>query len=245
MADPTSPAPAAEKPAAAKRASAGFIDQTLEDDIELAYDCFREAARPEVAAALLIRSWTAADQTQLGLHLETADAFIQKIAQAREGTGVGSEAEKTAHTNLLLALDPILKGVRRTHPPRSAERAAYGIGKGVSGASTQDLLRHATFAAGQLAGATPADVLRGVLASEVTHLADLAALYKDADWAHGKAQQDATELLAQLRQHVREVLNKARRDLQGAGDQAFTHREKTNAAQRGAFGLEATAPLRD
>lgn len=245
------PAPSTPDPTPAKktRAARGFIDQGIEDDIKLASDCSLEAAKTDVATALAARSWTAADQTLLTASLARCEDFEEKIREARTGTGTRSTDEVNARKALIHALDPILKGARRTYPDGSAERKAYGIGQKLSSDSTQDLLGFATYAASQLApgpgNTPPKDVLKGVLPAEITAISQLAADYKNADWAHGDAQTAATELLAQLQKEVSDVLNPLRRDLQGAADQAYTHRDPVNAAQRQAFGLQPDKPMQD
>ena len=242
--DPPTP-PAPKTP----RAKPGFIDQGLEDAITLADDCHREAAKTDVAPKLLERHWTAADQQALGDSLGRCDGFKKQIKEARTGKRIRSAGEDEARTALIVALDPILKGARRTYPDGSAERSAYGIGESLANSSTSDLLALAVYAVGQLApGANntpPKDTLKGVLPAEIATLGQLVAEYKDADWAHGDAQQTASRLLAQLRSEVEDKLNPLRRDCQGAADQAYTHRDPTNAAQRRAFGLQPDRPLND
>ncbi len=64
-----------------------------------------------------------------------------------------------------------------------------------------------------------------------------------ADFAQSDAQQSASQTLSRLRAEIENPLNILRRDLQGAADQAFTHRDPTNAALRKAFGLQADRSL--
>lgn len=157
--------------------------------------------------------------------------------------------EEAARKELHIALDPIIKGARRTYPDGAPERAAYGIGKSLPNASTSDLLGYATYADSQLApganNAPPKAVLKVVLPAEVAAISALVTKYKDADWAQADAQKKASQLLAQLRVEVEDTLNPKRRDLQGAADQAYTDRDPLNAAQRQAFGLQASRPLND
>jgi hypothetical protein len=240
---PAKPAP--KKP----RAKPGFIDQDLEDAIDLADACHREAAKPDVAAELLKRTWTAADQQALGDSLGRCAAFKSQIKTARTGKSTRGDEEEIARQALLIALDPILKGARRTYPDRSAERKAYGIGGKIPNTSAGDLLTLAAYASSQLApsenNTPPKDVLKGVLPAEIAAVGSLVAKYRQADWAQGDAQRAASQLLVRLRQEIETTLNPIRRDCQGAADQAYTHRNPLHAAQRKAFGLQPDRPLND
>ena len=226
-----------------------MIDQELEDAIELARNSHREAAKSGPAAALAGRQWAAANQAALAASLARCDGLTDAIKEARTGTGARTSEENAARKELLIALDPIIKGARRTCPVGSPERTAYGIGKTLSARSTRDLLGYAKYATSQLApgenNAPPKAVLKGVLPAEIAAIGALAKKYKDADWAQGDARKTAAELLVQLRTEVETVLNPARRDLQGAADQAYTHRNPLQAAQRKAFGLQPNRPLND
>ncbi|MFN0079697.1 MAG: hypothetical protein ACKVY0_24805 [Prosthecobacter sp.] len=243
MPDAPTPAPEPASNGKAKRAKAGFISQSLVDAIDLADDCHLEAAKPEVAAKLAERDWSAADQTKLGEHLVKADDLQNDIAEARAGKGTRTQEESEAREKLLTALDPILKGARRTFASDDAQRAAFGIGHNLSNAITGEVLRHAEYARDQLTGTPPKIVLKGVIATEITAIATLADKYKNADWAQAQAQQTASALLQDLRTLVETKINPARRELQLTADMAYPHRVETNAAQRKAFGLQVDRPL--
>ncbi|MEO7931579.1 MAG: hypothetical protein ABIT76_00325 [Chthoniobacterales bacterium] len=234
---------------ATTRGPRGFISQSLEDDITLADDCGQEAAKPDIAAALDIREWSAADQALLTASLGVCTGYKARIKELRTGKLTRTAEEETARTAIVHALDPILKGARRTHASGSAERKAYGIGEAISSHSTQELLDLAAYAFGQLSagpgGAAPKDKLKGVLPAEITALDTLRITYQGANWAQGDAETQAVALLALLKKEILEVLNPLRRDLQGTADQAYTHRDPLNAAQRTAFGLQADRPLVD
>jgi len=240
---PTNPTP---KPA---RAKPGFIDRDLQDDITLATDLRRQAGKAEYAPTLAQRAWDAAEQSRLGASLDRCDRLIDRLRVARTGKGSRTKEEEAARKQLLTALDPILKGARRTFPEDSSERGAYGIGEDLANRSTVDLLRIAHFAFNQLISATgyapPAAVLKGVLLNEIIVVGALHGRYRQADWAQEDGQQSAEELLAELRHEVEDVLDPKRRDLQGAADQAWTHRDPLHAARRKAFGLQPDRPLND
>ena len=174
---------------------------------------------------------------------------MNDLRELRTGSRTRSEEEEQARTALLAALDPVIKGARRKYRDGSAERRAYGIGARLSSASIRTLFDTAVYAHSQLApgegGAAPKDKLKGVLPTEIAAVSALAVKYKDADWAQADAQRSASETLSLLRQEIETVLNPLRRDLQGAADQAFTHRDPTNAAQRKAFGLQPNRSLND
>ena len=234
---------------AAPQSSRGFISQKLEDDITLAAVCAQEAGKPAIATALDIRDWSATDQAALIASLAVCTGYKATIKDLRTGKLTRTDEEDAAREEILHALDPILKGARRSHADLSAERKAYGIGEGVSSHSTQDLLDLAVYAFGQLApgvGNTPAkDKLKGVLPEEIAALDTLRIKYENANWAQGDAETKAVALLAKLKKEIQETLNLLRRDLQGTADQAYTHRDPINAAQRKAFGLQADRPLVD
>ncbi len=240
---PTTPTPVTKT-----RAPRGLIDQGLEDDITLAEDCLQESAKPEIAAALLIREWIPAEQAALSASVALCTEYQTRIKEFRTGKETRTSEEDAARTEILHALDPILKGARRAHANGSAERKAYGIGTSISSHSTSDLLALVLYASDQLSsvgGAAPKDKLKGVLPTEIAALAPLHLKYKNADWAQGDAETQAVQLLAKLKLEISTVLNPHRRDLQGAADQAYTHRDPVNAAQRKAFGLQADRPLVD
>jgi len=243
----TTPKPAVEPKKT--RAPRGFISQALEDAIELAGKCAHEAADADMAATLAAREWTAADLTALNTSLTKCGDLVLQIKDARTGKDSATDEEEDAHEELLHALDPILKGAKRTYPDGSAERAAYGIGQSLPNKSAADLLTYAKYASDQLSpgagGTAPKDKLKGVTAAEIAAIATLVQNYKDADWAQADAQKSASELLALLKKEIAETLQPLTRDLQGAADQAFTHRNPANAAQRKAFGLQADRPLND
>ena len=243
---PDSPTPTVPTPPTngkTPRAKSGFISRDLLDALSLADDCHLEAAKPDIAPALTLRAWTAADQTKLGGLLTQSDDFQNQIADARAGKGTGTEEETKARAELLTALDPILKGVRRTFANSDAERSAFGIGQNLSNADTAELLRFAKYARDQLSGTPPKAVLKGVLATEIAAIATLADKYEAAGWAQGQAQQKASDLLLKLRALVENEMNPLRRDLQHAADMAYPHRIETNAAQRKAFGLQPDRPF--
>ncbi|MFN0079997.1 MAG: hypothetical protein ACKVY0_26320 [Prosthecobacter sp.] len=235
---PTPEQPGSDKP---QRAKPGFISKDLLDAIDLAEQCQREAAKDDTAPALAERDWTPADQTTFTGHIQAAHKLEQDIHQARAGKGSQSDEETAAKKELQHALDPILKGARFTFPDDEAQRTAFG--KGIANASGADLHRYATYASQQLTGTPPKIKLRGVIAAEIQAVADLAAKYKDADWAHTQAKGDASELLAKLRALVEGDLQTERRNLQHAADLAWTHRDPVNAVQRKAFGLQPDRPL--
>jgi len=239
---PATPAPATEA-AKATRAKAGFISKDLIEAIDLADDCHQEAAKPDTAPKLTERDWTAADQTQLGTLLTQCESLQTEIANARAAKGTRGEEETKARLEVLTALDPILKGARRTLVDSDAQRAAFGIGANLSNADSGELIRVAKYARDQLTGTPPAIVLKGVIAAEITAIATLATKYGSADWAQSQAQQKATDLLLKLRALIEQKLNPHRRDLQHAADMAYPHRLETNAAQRKAFGLQPDRPL--
>lgn len=242
---PDEPMPAPETSPASKppRAKPGFISQSLENAINLADTCHQEAAKPEVAAKLAEREWTAADQTQLDGHLSQSEALQSQIAAARAGKGSRTQEESQARQALLTALDPILKGARRTFANDAAQRAAFGIGQNLRNAATLELIRVAKYARDQLTGAPPQIILKGVIPAETAAIATLAGAYDQADWAQGQAQQNASALLQQLRTLVENHINPLRRELQLAADMAYPHHIETHAAQRKAFGLQADRPL--
>ncbi len=237
---PSTVVPVPQKPT---RAKPGFISQSLIDAINLADGCHLEAAKPDLAPKLTERDWKAADQTKLGTALTQTDDLQTKIAAARAGKGTRTEEETKARSELLTALDPILKGARRTFANSDAQRAQFGIGKNLANADTTELLRVATYTKEQLTGTPPKIVLKGVIAAEITAIATLVTKYAQANWAQGQAQQTASQLLDQLRALIDTELNPLRRDLQHAADMAWPHRVETNAAQRKAFGLQADRPL--
>ena len=231
------------------RAKPGFIDQDLEDAQILAENCHREAAKPGVTPLLVEREWVAADQTALGDSLSRCGAFVQQLKEVRTGKKTRTKDEQKARALLLVALDPVIKGSRRKYADGSAERRAYGIGARLSSAGTPTLYDAAVYGFGQLqpgAGGTAAkDTLKGVLPSEIATLGTLATDYKNADWLQGDAQREAAKTLAKLRLEIESTLSPLRRDLQGAADQAYTHRNPVNAAQRKAFGLQPDRSLVD
>jgi len=241
---PDNTTPAAPVPTKPTRASAGFISQRLIDAINLASDCHLEAAKTDLAPKLTERDWKAADQTKLGQLLTQTDTLQNKIAAARAGKGTRSEEETTARAELLTALDPILKGVRRTFAHSDAQRASFGIGQNLSNADTTELLRVATYTSDQLTGTPPKTVLKGILPAEITAIATLVNKYDQANWAQGQAQHAASQLLDQLRALIDNEINPLRRDLQHAADMAWPHRLETNAAQRKAFGLQPDQALK-
>ncbi len=223
----------------------GFLDRGLEDDFTLAGNCHREAVKPEVAPKLLERAWTAANQLALGESLDRCGKIVLRLKALRTGKITRTDEEEADRAELLAALAPILKGARRSYPNGSAERAAYGIGEKLANRSTRDLLGFAAYGFAQLGGAAPKDTLKGVLPAEIAALDTLHQKYRNADFAQADAQKDSATLLAELRAEVEQTLNPLRRDLQGAADQAFTHRDKLNAEQRKAFGLMPDRPLND
>ena len=240
---PTNPTP---KPSRAKPA---LIDRELQDALTLAGNCHRVATKAENATLLAQRAWGVTEQSQLDVSLRRCDDLIDRLRVARTGKGSRTKDEEAARKNLLEALDPILKGARRTFPEDSPERAAYGIGEALSTRSTDDLLGVAKYAFKQLMSQTgyapPKAVLKGVIFNEIVIVGSLHRRYREADWAQGDQQKSAEQLLAALRHEVETVLNSRRRDLQGAADQAWTHRDPVNAAQRKAFGLQSDRPLND
>ncbi len=239
---PTTTTPTPKPP----RAKAGIIDQDLENAIDLAGNCAREAAKEEIAPLLAAREWLAADQTALTTSKARCDELVGQIIATRTGKRTRTKEEEAARRELLTALDPVLKGARRTYADGSAERKAYGIGADLPNQSAADLLTHAKYADSQLSpgdnGAAPKDKLKGVTAAEI---AGLVQAYQNADWAQADAQKSAAQLLALLKKEITETLAPLTRDLQGAADQAYTHRDPANAAQRKAFGLQAEKPLND
>lgn len=243
---PDTPTPAPEpnnnngKP---KRAKPGFISQSLSDAIDLADDCLLEAEKPEVASKVAEREWSAADQTKLRQLLGKTETLLTQIAEARAGKGTRSQEEKEAHGKILIALDPILKGARRTFAHDAAQRAAFGINKNLSNADIDELIRYAKYARDQLTGTPPKIVLKGALATEITAIATLASAYEKTDWATSQAQGKASAILQDLRTLIETEINPLRRDLQHAADMAYPHRVETNAAQRKAFGLQPDRPL--
>jgi len=243
MPDAPTPAPVPTNTDKATRAKPGFISQSLVDAIDLAYTCQQEAAKPAVAAKLAERDWSAADQTKLGTQLAKTDVLQTQIAAARAGKGTRTQEEEAARAALLTALDPILKGARRTFPNDDAQRAAFGIGQNLSNAITGELIRYAKYARDQLTGTPPKIVLKGVIATEITAIATQADAYDQANWAQAQAQQTASALLQDLRTLVETSINPLRRELQLTADMAYPHRVETNAAQRKAFGLQPDRPL--
>ena len=239
---PTPPAPESTN-GKAKRAKAGFISQSLVDAIDLADTCHQEATKPDVAAKLAERDWSAADQASLGTQLDQAEHLQTQIAAARAGKGTRTQEESDAREKLLTALDPILKGARRTFAGDDAQRAAFGIGQNLSNAVTGELIRVAKYARDQLTGTPPKIVLKGVIQAEITAIATQADAYDQANWAQSQAQQTASALLQDLRTLVETSINPLRRELQLTADMAYPHRVETNAAQRKAFGLQADRPL--
>lgn len=247
---PPDPVPTTTNPPAKpSRAKPGFIDRELQDAITLATDLHRQAGKADNAPALTLREWDAAEQSRLGASLVRCDQLLDRLRVARAGKGARTKDEEAARRQLLEALDPILKGARRTFPEDSPERAAYGIGEALSTRSTVDLLRIAGYAFHQLISDTgyapPKAVLKGVLTNEIVIVGALHGRYRQADWAQEDMEQSAAQILAELRHEVEDVLNPKRRDLQGAADQAWTHRNPVNAAQRKAFGLQPDRPLND
>lgn len=241
--EPTNP------PAKLSRAKPGFIDRALQEAIALATELHRQAAKAEHAPALEQRAWDAAEQSRLGASLARCEDLIDRLRVARTGRGARTKDEEEAREKLLAALDPILKGARRTFPDDSPERAAYGIGEALSTRSSADLLRIAHYAFSQLISETgyvqPKVTLKGVLPNEVIIVGSLHHRYREADWAQGDGQFNAEKVLALLRHEVEEVLNPRRRDLQGAADQAWPHRDPLNAPTRKAFGLQPDRPFVD
>lgn len=203
----------------------------------------KEAAKPDVAAKLAERDWSAADQTSHGTQLDQAESLQTQIAAARAGKGTRTQEEEAARTALLTSLDPILKGARRTFAGDDAQRAAFGIGQNLSNAVTGELIRYAKYARDQLTGTPPKIVLKGVIAAEIIAIATLTDAYDQAHWAQSQAQQTASALLQDLRTLVEQKINPARREVQLTADMAYPHRVETNAAQRKAFGLQADRPL--
>ncbi len=232
---------------ASKRAKRGFIDQAVEDNITLAGKCQQEAAKVDVAPLVELREWTLEKQTNLTASLGRCDGYINNLRALRVASEDSTDDEAKARLALLIGLDPIVKGARRKYPSGAPERAAYGVGANLSSASTADLYTAAVYSAAQLSPGTgntpPKDILPGVRATEITVIAQLAETYKTANFAQSDAQKDSAKLLSQLHQEVDITLNPLRRDLQGAADQAFTHRDPTNAAQRKAFGLQPDRSL--
>lgn len=247
---PPDPVPATTNPPAKPtRAKPGFIDRELQDAITLATELRRQAEKAENVEPLAQREWDAAELSRLGASLERCDQLIDRLRVARTGKGARTKEEEAARRQLLEALDPILKGARRTFAEDSPDRAAYGIGETLANRSTVDLLRIAKYAFNQLISDTgyapPKARLKGVQTNEIVIVGALHGRYRQADWAQEDHEQNAEQILAELRHEVEDVLNPKRRDLQGAADQAWTHRNKLNAAQRKAFGLQPDRPLND
>lgn len=240
IAPPSAPVLPTPKPS---RAKPGFISYSLIDAINLADACYQEAAKPEVAAKLAERDWSAADQNLFGSLLAQTDDLQTQIAAARAGKGTRTEEETQARIALLTALDPILKGARRTFANSDSQRSAFGIGQNLSNADTTELLRVATYARDQLTGSPPAIVLKGVIAAEITVIATLVSQYDQANWAQGQAKQAASALLQELRSLIETKVNALRREVQFTADMAYPHRIETNSAQRKAFGLQPDRPL--
>lgn len=231
------------------RAKPGLIDRRLKEAIELATTLHREAAKIDHAPILAGRDWGAAQQTALAASIGRCDEIVTAIRKAKSGRGTRTQEEQAARDQLIAALEPILTGARRTFPDGHPERAAYGIGPGLSNASTFDLLSFAKYAFDQLISDTgyepPRALLKGVKLMDVVTLGALHGRYRGADWAQRDAGLDAEQLTVALRTEVLEVLNSARRDLQGAADQAWTHRDPLNAPLRKAFGLQPNRPYVD
>ena len=231
------------------RAKPGLIDRRLKEAIEFATTLHREAAKIDNAPILAGRDWGAAQQTAFGASIARCEEIVTDIRKARSGRGTRTREEQTARDQLIAALEPILTGARRTFPDGHPERAAYGIGPGLSNASTFDLLSYAKYAFNQLISETgyepPKVVLKGVKLIDVVTLGALHARYRGADWAQRDAGLDSEQLTAALRTEVLEVLNVSRRDLQGAADQAWPHRDPLHGPLRKAFGLQPDRPYVD
>jgi len=245
--DPT--APPSEPTPKPSRAKPGLIAQEHKDAIELATALHREAAKLDNAPILAGRDWGAAQQTALAASIDRCNEIVASIRKAKSGRATRTQEEQTARDQLIAALDPILTGVRRTYPDGHPERAAYGIGPGLGNTSTFDLLSYAKYAFAQLISETgyqpPKAVLKGVKIMDIVTLGALHDRYRGADWAQRDAGLDSEQLTATLRAEVRDVLNPARRDLQGAADQAWTHRDPLNAPLRKAFALQPDRPFVD
>jgi hypothetical protein len=236
-----------EKPK--KRAKAAEIDRDITDAVDLAALCAKSGADDEFNA-VTGREWTPEKQTALEGGVEWANEQIRKIKAARAGKKTRTREEEAARAELIPALDPIITGAKRTFTEGEGERELFGIGAAFATTTTARLYRFAIDSFKNLSPddtttpPTPAQYkLTGVKPAEITRLGELGQKYKDADFAQADAIRGATDLLAQLIQHMAGTLNPLRRDLQFAADQEWPARDPLNRGNRLAFGLPPNRPM--
>jgi hypothetical protein len=244
---PQTPQPPARKP----RAKRTEISRDTLDAIDLADKCSHAATEDDNMTFLLKRDWTAEEQATLLVGVVSDNKLVREIKVARTVRKTLTQEESDARKELLGALDPILAGAKRSFSDGAAERALFGVGGSIGSNTTAQLYRlaldtHKYLTPGETESgeATPAKyTLKGVLPEEITKLGELGKKYKNADFAQANALLDAAQLLDLLNQHVNEVLNPLRRELQLAAEQAWPYREPTNRSKRMAFGLPANRPM--
>ncbi len=237
------PTPKAIKKA---RAKPGDASRETIADIALADICAGSTKVDNNMVALRDRDWGDADQTTYFIAPEEAKKLVRDVRNARAGKRSRGQEEKTAFTELLISLDPILAGAKRTFPEGAGERALFGVGENIANYTIARLYQLAVDTAKNLTpeGATPAAYsLKGVKPEEIASITNLSEKYKDADFAQASALLDAAELLDLLNEHMDKTLNPHRRELQLAAEQAWPYRIATNRTKRMAFGLPPSRPM--
>ncbi len=234
--EPTpAPQPAAE-PAKKKRKSPQIIDKKIQDEMTVAEACFTVPGEDtSIMLALVDRLWDG--HSLLGQSLVRCHEYVGDITGKRLAKRIQSAAELAAKQELGVALNPIIVAARDKYPKGSAERASYGHGEDLDGASTGILLDLVAYIFGQLSGTAPKDTLPGLKPAEIAILDTLHKKYKDADWAQTKAKRTAEKALELLKLEVEDVLVPLRRKCQNKAELAFPHTDKKNRTTRKSFHL--------
>lgn len=234
------------KPARKYRAKPADVNRDTIADIALAEICAGSTKADDNMVALRERDWGDAEQATFLTALDQAKRLVRDVRKARASKRSRGHEEIAVFTELLVSLDPILAGAKRTFPEGSGERALFGVGENIVNYTIGRLYQLAVDTAKNLTaeGNTPAAyTLKGVKPDEIAKISNLCQKYKDADFAQANALLDAAELLDILNEYMDKTLNPHRRELQLAAEQAWPYRIPTNRTKRMAFGLPPARPM--
>ena len=239
MPDPTpTPTPAPPPDPKPKRAAPGDVPQQTLADTKLAEDVAAAAHDADHKDKLAEEQLPATAATDLETLAGAARGLAGETVTAKKAKLTATQAEQKAHKPLMDALRDIQQRAKGKFPTGDPKRAAYCINKPNFGDDRKVFEQDAE----NIINLGAADALRALTSEKIAAARAALEIWKKADQAQHKAEEDQGKLLGQLDAKVADM-NAKRREIQLTADTAWPHTDSANAPYRRAFKLPVNQPI--